>query len=236
MRLINRKKPINQHDDFYYLDYRWIGRCSLATGAMPQLVKNERKHEYLYNAPVTVCDSRNRLGNLLGVNIHTNFFVSDKLRSRMQDAQLSGLEYHPAQAHSNAKVRTESQNYWQLVVTGWGGQIAQQPTQWTEESHGARYRIYSGLNNHQPLLNASMPDVSDFFRVWPLPWITLVTRKAAMLLHECVGSDIDLTPLSEFKLPEICGKVVDVRVQPLTCYLPPKRGEAIGRPLGIDWW
>jgi hypothetical protein len=64
MRLIDRKKPINQSDEFYSLDYRWIVRCSLAAGALAQIVKDERRHEYFYTSPVTVCDSRNRLGDI----------------------------------------------------------------------------------------------------------------------------------------------------------------------------
>jgi hypothetical protein len=93
MRLIDRKKPINQHDIFYYLDYRWIGRCKLDANAEPLLVNNKRRHEYLFTSPVTVIDSRNRFGEILGVGLPTNFFVSDKMKLQMDNLRLSGLEF-----------------------------------------------------------------------------------------------------------------------------------------------
>lgn len=236
MQLIDRKNPINCSDKYYNLNYRWIGRCSLAEGATQQLVKNQRKHEYLYTTPATVYDTRNRLGKILGVNIHTNLFVSNQVKNQMQDAEISGLDYIPALALCKALRTGKEQAYWQIVVTGWGGFVAQESIHWCDETDGLKLRRYSGLDNRQQLLRDGECDRYDFFRVWPIPGEIFVSRRAAMQLHAWLGKDLNLIPLSEFKLPSIAGKVVDIRVQPLMCYLPPKLGEEIGRPLGIDWW
>jgi hypothetical protein len=114
--------------------------------------------------------------------------------------------------------------------------IPQEGMQCTEEHAGKRYRRCSGICNNLPFLEPSEWDGSAFFRVWPIPSDLFVTKKVAKLFQEWKIKDVDFLPLSEFKLPEIAGKVVDVRVQPLMCYMPPNRGEAIGKPLGIDWW
>ena len=235
MRLTDRTKAINLDDAFYLMEYRWIDRCSLAFEVAKQMV-GVRSHEFLYASQPTVIDNRTRLASVLGVGIPTNFFVTDALKIAMEQSKISGVEYFPAYASPTAKHAVNTERYWQLLAAGWGGVIPQEGMQCSEEHAGKRYRRYSGISNNLPFFEPTEWDGSDFFRVWPIPSDLFVTKNVAELFQEWKIEDVDFISLSEFKLPEIAGKVVDVRVQPLMCYLPPKLGEEIGRPLGIDWW
>jgi hypothetical protein len=112
---------------------------------------------------------------------------------------LGGWQVKRAQAEApgGAPVAAE---YWELVVTGWGGVAPPESgIRLVERCDYCGFERYTCFSRAPALVDPSHWDGSDFFIVWPLPRFVFLAERAASLIRAHAFSGIRLVPLTDLR-------------------------------------
>jgi hypothetical protein len=154
---------------------------------------------------------------------------SDSLSDLVTSEGLTGLTFR------KATVRTTSgqplaQNFQEAIVTGWGGMArAESGIKLEEKCPSCGFLHYSNLTNPQLLLQHGEWDGSDFFIVWPMPRLPLVTSRVKHLFRQHRIGPCRFLSLSSLKTDKS-----GFSPGRLSYWMPTERAAALGNSLGID--
>jgi len=125
---------------------------------------------------------------------------------------------------------SESQQYWELVVTGWAG-IA--PTESgihvAQECPACGRKNYSALTDPSQLIDRNQWTNEDFFIAWPLPVWIFITERVAEYLNASSAKSFSLIRQTELE-----GHPSGSAPGNLLWYMPEEFAVKYGRPLGLE--
>ena len=126
-----------------------------------------------------------------------------------------------------------SQDYSELVVTGWAGVAPPESGIELQEACGAcGYKKYSSLKEPGKLIDWTQWTGEDFFMVWPLPKYVMVTKRVADALVELGVKGYELQNMLERE--QRFSNDYGFSVGALSEYLPADLAAKYGRPLGLE--
>jgi hypothetical protein len=121
-----------------------------------------------------------------------------------------------------------SHDYSELVVTGWAGVARPESGVCvTFACTGCSYKEYSGFDDASLVIDWDQWTRDDFFIVWPLPAIRLVTSRVADFLKQHQIKGYSLSTLDDYT----GGGFTPGR---LSDFMPADLAAKYGRPLGIE--
>jgi len=199
---------------------RVYGHCSITTehiegshrvGPLSAKVRHNRRDEMLIWCRVE------------GVAIH------EGLLSKFEQQGFTGYRTGPAVVRFGDGV--QSDEYRELVVTGWAGMAQPESGIQVKDSCPAcHWKNYTGITNYEKLIDWGQWTGEDFFLLWPMPRFTLVTERVAEWFLSSAVKSFDLRGLDDFDSP------VGVRgfgPGRLSDYLPDDLAIRYGAPLGL---
>ena len=122
----------------------------------------------------------------------------------------------------------EIPNFWELLITGWGGvALEESGVRLKRSCQACGMKLYNGITNASLLVDEKNWDGSDFFIVWPYPKYIFVTARVASFIkkHKLTGARFQSLNDIEFFDIAMPGR--------LSYYFPEERAKEIGEPLGI---
>jgi hypothetical protein len=142
--------------------------------------------------------------------------------------QITGYELKAVRTYFRDRLVPTPQ-FWELVVTGWGGIAAgHSGIGLLSECDYCGHRVYSCFDRPQELIDPSQWDTSDIFMVWPLPRYIFVTNNVQRIIAHYQLSGIEVIPLA--KLDCRGGTLTPGR---LSYWMPYARAQKIGTALDI---
>jgi hypothetical protein len=124
-----------------------------------------------------------------------------------------------------------SQEYSELIVTGWAGVASPESGIELLESCGAcGHKNYSPLKHPERLIDWAQWSGEDFFMVWPMPKYIMITKRVAEALTGLKVSGIELLENGGHRVPDDYGYSVGA----LSEYLPAELADKYGRPLRLE--
>jgi hypothetical protein len=123
-----------------------------------------------------------------------------------------------------------SEDYSELVVTGWAGVAPPESgIELKEACDGCGLKQYSPLKDPRKLIDWKQWTGEDFFIVWPLPKHIMITRRVADALEEL--------KVKSYRLENMvtgAGDVSGYTVGSLSGFLPKELAVRYGTPLGLE--
>jgi hypothetical protein len=125
-----------------------------------------------------------------------------------------------------------SQDYRELVVTGWAG-VARPESgiRIVESCPACHWKKYSGLTDVEQLIDWSKWTGEDFFIIWPFASSILITERVSELLLNLHVRSFDLRGLQDVH-PII--RESGFTVARLSNFMPPDLAMKYGSPLGLE--
>ena len=144
---------------------------------------------------------------------------------------ISGYRLKPATVRFRDGI--VSNDYSELVVTGWAGVARQEAgIRLVENCPACHWKRYSALEDVEQLIDWSQWTGEDFFIVWPLPNFVLVTERVAQTLLELQIGSFRLLGLLEDVDPAV--RESGFTVSRLSDFLPQDVALKYGKPLGLE--
>jgi hypothetical protein len=161
--------------------------------------------------------------------LRRNCLIHNSLLAEMVSRHFTGFTLRPATVRFRDGFH--SQEYKQLIVTGWGGLARPESgIRLVDSCPGCLYKEYSPLIDPSRLLDPSQWSGEDFFKVWPLVGYILVTRKVTeFLATEKIRSYSAYGPAEAVAIAGGVG----ITVGSLADNFPEDLALKYGRPLGI---
>jgi hypothetical protein len=171
-------------------------------------------------------NDRNQLMTWSGPGSHAGCLVHEGLLEEFESRGLTGYRTQPATLRfRDGRV---TQEYRELVVTGWGGMAhPASGIQVVEHCPSCRWKRYSPLRCAELLVDWKQWNGEDFFIVWPLPGYTLITGRVADLLLSHDVHSFELAGLDN------AGRF-GFSVGRLSGFLPLDLALKFGAPLGLE--
>jgi len=154
--------------------------------------------------------------------------ISDKLLNLFKENNISGFTVYPAKVtYKNSEEKAPE--FWELIVTGWGG-IAPESSgikihDYCEDCDRTKY---TKPTHPEYLFDENLWDGSDFFMIWPMPGLRMVTQKVIDLLERNKIEYYVKIPVEEIKFTTNTMSPGRLRNK-----MPEERAREIGEPLGI---
>jgi hypothetical protein len=149
----------------------------------------------------------------------------------MAEHGLTGFVLRPAKVRFRDGLVSEE--YRQLVVTGWGG-IARPESgiHLLEACAGCLHKTYSGLKDAGRIIDPGQWTGEDLFTVWPLPTYTFITRRVKDFLETNAVRSYYAHTLNEHS--PICQYAsTECSIGGLAQFIPEEQALRYGRPLGL---
>ena len=126
-----------------------------------------------------------------------------------------------------------SNDYCELIVTGWAG-VARRESgiRVVKNCPACHWKTDSALEDVEQLVDWNQWTGEDFFIVWPLPKFILVTERAAQTLLELKTRSFRLRGLLEDVDPMV--RELGFTVSRLSNFLPHDLASKYGKPLGLE--
>lgn len=162
--------------------------------------------------------------------------VHSSLTKGMRDAGLTGFQLRPTTVQF--RDGELSQDYSELIVTGWAG-IARPESgiKLIESCSGCFRKKYSALEDADQLIDWEQWSEEDFFIVWPLVKFILITARAAEFLKDSKVRSFTLHKLQSIEvrnLPDLQKGGAGFGVSQLSAFMPRDKAIEYGRPLGLE--
>lgn len=125
-----------------------------------------------------------------------------------------------------------SNNYQELIVTGWAGVAT--PDSGVRVKKGCpacHWKNYTGITDYEKVIDWSQWTGEDFFIVWPLPRYFLVTERVAHWILSNAVKSYKLTGLDDFDHPAGDGGFTVGR---LSDFMPEDLAIKYGAPLDLE--
>jgi hypothetical protein len=159
----------------------------------------------------------------------SNCIVSDRVRSLLEQNQLTGLEFRPAIVRTKSDPDGMRARRWELRAIGWGGIApASSGIHLTGSCAACGYLRYSCFDRPELIIQPEQWDGSDFFFVWPLPKYIFVSERARQVLSTAEVTGLAFVPPIELRCQS--GGLGPGR---LHYWLPEQRAHELGDSLGI---
>jgi len=164
----------------------------------------------------------------------SDYVVHESLLAEFDKREFSGYQLRPATVRFRDGF--VSNDYREVIVVGWGGHARPESgIQLIEKCPGCQLRSYTRLKNTEQLIDWSQWSGEDFFLVWPLPGLTLVTRRVADTLASLKVKSYSLCSLRYLEYMHAArSSPVCFRIPRLSFYLPEDLAIKYGRPLGLE--
>lgn len=169
----------------------------------------------------------NRRDEKLIASIFPERLIHASLADEFASHELTGYRLRPATVRfRDGQV---SEDYSELIVTGWAG-VARPESgiHLIESCKGCGYKKYSPLKKADQLIDWSQWTEDDFFILWPLPAWILITQRVVDLLEKLKVKSYTLGSLKE--RPNSIG----FSVGRLSEHMPEDLAQKYGRPLGLE--
>jgi hypothetical protein len=159
-----------------------------------------------------------------------DFLIHQSLLAEFQRKGFTG--YLPLPARVRFRDGSESDQYREIIVTGWAG-VAHPDSgiRLVEVCPACRSQTYSRSGPPKQLVDWSQWTGDHFFRVWPLPKLAFVTDEVAEFLKESAPRLFDLYPAEKEPCLRWPGKTI---VEELSAHFPEDLAIKYGRPLGLE--
>jgi hypothetical protein len=216
-------EPPRLHADDMTNPFTIVSRCRVAGHLSvrrldnPTLaVKNTKRDQFmiwLHTGPVVV--------------------IHSELVAAFERHGLTGYRSRSATVHF--RDGTVSKDYSQLIVVGWAG-VARPESgiRLLEKCPGCGVRRYSGMDNAEELIDWNQWSGEDFFLVWPLPELILVTARVAELLAILKTKSYRLGSLRMYENGNLPPTYQGFTVDRLSRYMPDDVAEKYGKPVGLE--
>jgi hypothetical protein len=163
--------------------------------------------------------------------------VHNSITTEFRNRGFTGYRLRPATVRF--RDGTVSQEYSELLVTGWAG-IARPECgiRLAESCPGCPYKKYTALKDSDQLIDWSEGTGEDFFIVWPLPMFTLVTRRVADALQSLRVKSYQLGTLRALErrfIPDLLTSAAGFTVGALSQFMPDDVAIKYGKALGLEW-
>ena len=165
---------------------------------------------------------------MIWVGTPSRILVHESILNDLQKLGFSG--HHPMPATIRFRDGSQSYEYSELVVTGWGG-VAPEASgiRITQECPACGRKRYSATTDASQLIDRNQWSGDDFFIVWPLPRFVLITERVKHYLEAARTKSFSLKPQARFQ-PHPSGSVPGS----LLSYMPEEFAAKHGRALGLE--
>ncbi len=206
-----------------------------------KVVVHGETHSQLFENPVVLEIKRNvwqrACGDLL-IFFHWGsdlVLISERLRAALEEINASGYELLPALVRSSQAKPLVEVPYSQLLVAGWGGIAPAESGVSKVSQNESGIWQYSYPTDCSKIVDLKQYDGSDFFRVWPMPGSTFITRRIKELLEKLQVKNCRFRRLEDnFGVHK--STLPGLAPAPLSLYFRPERAKELGEQHGIDWF
>jgi hypothetical protein len=130
---------------------------------------------------------------------YSDLLVQDHVVAALRTAGIRGFDVRRATVLSASGSAIRGENWWEIVVTGWGGIARPESGIHLEEARTCRYcgyLAYSACRDPSQLIDSAQWDGSDLFMVWPLPKTMLATHRLVSIVETLSLTEVKTVPLS----------------------------------------
>jgi hypothetical protein len=176
---------------------------------------------------ITLEVKHNRRDEKLIASVYPERLIHASLADELASHKLTGYRLRPAAVRfRDGKV---SEDYFELIVTGWAG-VARPESgiHLVEGCAGCDYKKYSPLKKANQLIDWAQWTGDDFFIIWPLPAWILITQRVVDLLEKVKIKSYRLGSLRDIP------SYMNMTVGRLSDYMPEDVAQKVGRPLGLE--
>jgi len=152
-------------------------------------------------------------------------------RSVLRASGVSGFAVRSVDARFQKRRSQTPPEFWELVVTGWGGVAPPDSGILLNASKSCAicgHLVYSTFTDPTRLINRASWDGSDIFIVWPLPGFYFVTDRLAKVIRSEEFTGVSMTDVSEIKT-----HTSELSPGRLSYWFDADAARRIGGPLGI---
>ncbi len=202
----------------------------LALGCARRLrLDDDREHENLFDRPLTISTTSEEAADFCSTNIGGVHLISSRAIAFLREHGTTGFETLPTLPQQPSSPA----NYFQLLVTGWGG-IADSDSGIKAVSHEgwAGIQTYTMATHPERIVDVTQWDGSDFFIVWPLARMWIVTSRIVDLLTTSGLTGFEIERLEDQRIRQT-SPISRLGIGPLRMFLPEEKARRLGEPLGI---
>jgi hypothetical protein len=156
--------------------------------------------------------------------------VHETLLTEFEQQGFTGFRSRPATVYFRDAVASDE--YHELVVTGWAG-IAnpESGVRVAKSCPACHWKKYTRVTNYDKLIDWTQWSGDDFFMVWPMPHNVLISERVALWT---LGRDVKSHKLTSLDDCDHPAGATGFTVARLSNFLPEDLAIKYGRPLGLE--